>query len=88
MKKIVENNKDDIKRLETEKLYKKILKILSWVAGVTLIPLIFLPELNIRYIDEIVRVFYFVGMSTMLIVILLEILANPVKNFLEKLLHE
>lgn len=82
-----ENNitvQSEEKPTEERVKFKKAIKILSWSAGSALISIVFLPNFEYAFIDILVKVMYLFGISTMLIVIVLEFFENKIVEFMEK----
>ncbi len=72
---------------KVEKLFKLILRVLSWTVGIAFVLIIILPEFNSPVLDKITRVIYLIGISSLLIFIVIEFFASNVKNLINRFVH-
>ncbi|RLD15801.1 hypothetical protein DRI50_03420 [candidate division KSB1 bacterium] len=72
---------------KVEKLYKRIMRILSWTVGVAFVLIIVLPEFNSSVLDQITRVIYLIGISSLLVFIIIEFFSSNMKNLLRRIIH-
>lgn len=69
---------------ETEQLYKKLLKIMSWIVGVCFILIIILPLFESNTLDKITTWLFYVGVLTLLSFTFLEFTSDSLKKLLQK----
>lgn len=69
---------------ETESLYKKILRIMSWIVGVCFVLIIILPLFENVTLDRITKVLYYIGVINLLAFTIFEFVADSFKRFLQK----
>ena len=72
---------------KVEKIFKLILRILSWTVGTAFVLIVILPEFNSPTLDKITRVIYLIGISCLLIFVIIEFFAASVKNLLSRIVH-
>lgn len=77
----VENNFSE----ETEALYKKILRIMTWIVSVCFVLIIILPLFNNVLLDRFTRILFFIGIINLFIFTLLEFIGDSIKRKLQKL---
>ncbi len=81
-------NQEEVQYPEkVEKLFKLILRILSWTVGTAFVLIVILPEFNSPTLDKITRVIYLIGISCLLIFVIIEFFAASVKNLLSRIVH-
>lgn len=71
---------------KVEKIFKYILKSLSWTVGIAFVMVILLPEFNSPFLDKVTRVFYLTGISCLLLFLIIEFFAIDIKNILNRLI--
>ena len=71
--------------VETEALYKRILKIMTWIVGVSFLFIIILPLFNDVTLDKITRILFFIGIINLLVFTLLEFIGDSIKRRLQKI---
>jgi hypothetical protein len=71
-----------------ESKFKSILRIMSWIVGVSFILIIILPNFDFVLVDEIVKFIFYLGVFNLLLFAVLEIFANPVKKTMSKYISE
>lgn len=64
--------------------FKILLKIMSWVVGVSFISIIILPLFDFYLVDVIVKFLYFIGLINLILFAILEFFAQNIKIFLSK----
>jgi putative ribosome biogenesis GTPase RsgA len=69
---------------KTEKVFKRILKSMSWTVGICFVLIIILPEFNNRTLDRITQVLYYIGIINLLLFTLIELIADSVKRILSR----
>jgi hypothetical protein len=69
---------------ETEVLYKKLLKSMSWIVGVCFILIIILPLFENVLLDKVTTGLFYLGIITLLSFTVLEFTGNSLKKFLQK----
>ncbi len=72
---------------ETEKIYKRLLRIMSWIVGVSFALVIILPVLENVALDPITTVIYRVGAVTLIAFTIIEFVSDSVKKFIENRLN-
>ena len=72
---------------KVEKIFKYILKSLSWTVGIAFVLVILLPEFNSPLLDKITRVFYLTGISCLLLFLIIEFFAFDIKNLINRLIN-
>ncbi len=70
---------------KVEKLFKLILRTMSWIIGIAFVATLVLPEFNQPVLDKITKVLFLIGLITLILFIVIEFLG---KRFLSNLLHE
>ncbi|MCB0283115.1 MAG: hypothetical protein H6627_01290 [Calditrichae bacterium] len=70
----------------TEALYKKILRVMSWIVGICFVLIIILPLFENVTLDRITKVLYYIGVINLLAFTIFEFIADSFKRFLEKLI--
>jgi len=76
---------DEIEILdETELLFKKVLKTMSWIVGICFILIIILPMFENKDLDNITKILYYIGIINLLAFTILEFAGNSFKQFLQK----
>jgi hypothetical protein len=85
------NSSDEIIKPEvsekTEKIFKKILKIMSWTVGICFILIIILPMFENYILDVITKILFNIGAITLIIFTLIEFVSDFVKIKIEKLIE-
>jgi len=71
-----------------EKKFKLLLKIMSWVVGISFVMIIILPELNNKTLDSITRVLYYIGIITLLSFLVIEFVSDSVKSIISRFMSE
>lgn len=69
---------------DTEKLYKRILRVMSWIVGVCFFLIIILPLFENVTLDRITKVLYYIGILNLLAFTVFEFTAGSFKRFLQK----
>ncbi len=73
---------------KVEKIFKYILRTLSWIVGIAFVLVIILPEFNSPFLDRITRVLYLTGISCLLVFLVIEFFAENIKSMINRLIHE
>ncbi len=73
---------------KVEKIFKYILRTLSWIVGIAFVMVIILPEFNSPFLDRITRVLYLTGISCLLVFLVIEFFAENIKSLINRLIHE
>jgi len=86
LNKSVSNASNDIQVFspKTEKIYKAILRTMSWVVGVCFLSVIVLPVFEYISLDPITMLAYRIGAITLIAFTIIEFVADYVKNLIEK----
>ncbi len=69
---------------EAEKFFKRILRTMSWIVGVTFAAVLILPQFNSTLLDQITQVLFYIGFVTLIVFILIELVSNSVKRLIDK----
>jgi hypothetical protein len=69
---------------EIDLKFKILLKIMSWVVGVSFVSIIILPLFDFYLVDVIVKFLYFIGLINLILFAILEFFAQNIKIFLSK----
>ena len=64
--------------------FKILLKIMSWVVGISFISIIILPLFEFYLVDIIVKFLYFIGLINLILFAILELFAQTIKILLSK----
>ncbi len=70
-----------------EKIFKYILKSLSWTVGIAFVMVILLPEFNSPTLDQITRVFYLLGISCLIVFLIIEFFADDIKRLINRMIN-
>ncbi len=70
---------------ETEALYKRILRIMTWIVAVCFLLIIILPLFDNVTLDRFTRILFFIGIINLLVFTLLEFIGNSIKRILQNL---
>lgn len=83
-------SKDQIIEIDasTERLFKRILKTMSWIVGIAFVLIIILPQFNSKALDSLTQVLYYIGIINLLLFTLIEMVADSVKKMLQKLVGQ
>lgn len=73
---------------EVEKRYKLILRIMSWIVGSSIVSVIFLFYFNSPAIDKLSQVIFYIGILTLVLFIVIEIVGSQLKRFISKMIKE
>jgi uncharacterized protein YqhQ len=73
---------------EVEKVYKIILKVMSWVVGVCFLLIIILPQFNSPLLDKITKILFYIGIINLLIFIVIEFIRDSLKKMLSRIINE
>ena len=69
---------------DIEHKFKILLKIMSWVVGISFILIIILPLFEFYLVDIIVKFLYFIGLINLILFAILEFFAQNIKILLSK----
>ena len=67
-----------------EILFKRLLKIMSWVVGICFTLLITLPNFEFSLLDISIKIIFYIGVLTLLIFIVIELFGDQIKTQLSK----
>jgi len=73
---------------EVEALFKKILKIMSWVVGVCFTLIITLPNFDFAFLDISIKIIFYIGVLTLMLFIVIELFGDAIKMHLSKTLND
>lgn len=69
----------------TEKIFKRILRVMSWIVGICIIFIIIFPLFETPSMDSIARMSYYIGVFTLITFSIIELMAKPIKKKIEVL---
>ena len=69
---------------EIEQKFKLLLKIMSWVVGISFVLIIILPLIEGETIDSLVKILYYIGLINLFLFAVLEFFAQNIKILLSK----
>jgi len=69
---------------EIETKFKSLLRIMSWVVGISFTSLIILPNFEFSLVDFIVKFLFFLGLINLILFAVLEFFAQPIKLYFNK----
>ncbi len=73
---------DDAAAQQVNKIYKRILRTMSWTVGSAFILVILLPEFNTSFLDRLTRYIFLLGIITLLAFILIEFIGDQLKKLI------
>lgn len=71
---------------KVERVYKLILRVMSWTVGIAFVAILILPEFNKAFLDQIAKQLFRIGFFTLVIFILIEFVGDSVKKLLSKVI--
>lgn len=69
---------------EVEKIFRRILRTMSWIVGVTFAAVLILPQFNSALLDQMTQVLFYIGFITLIVFILIELVSNSIKQLINK----
>jgi len=75
---------NDIINPNIEYKFKLLLKIMSWIVGVSFVLIIILPLFDSSFVDRLVKILYFIGLINLLLFAVLEFFGQNIKKLLSK----
>ncbi len=72
---------------QTEKIYKLLLKVMSWVVGISFALVIILPVFEDISLDPITTVVYRIGAVTLIAFTVIEFVSDHIKSLIENRIH-
>lgn len=69
-----------------ERIYKIILRTMSWIVGSAIFLVIVLFYFESPVIDSISQVIFYIGFITLILFLIIELVGNNVKNLLSKII--
>ena len=69
-----------------EDKFKLLLKIMSWIVGLSFITIIILPSFDFPYLDLIVKLIFYLGVFNLLLFAFLEMFGTGLKKLISKIL--
>ncbi len=73
---------------KVERIYRLILRIMSWAVGIAFVAILILPEFNKSFLDQIAKFLFRIGFFTLVVFIVIEFVGDSVKKLLSKVIHE
>ena len=73
---------------EVEHIYKIVLRIMSWVVGSTIFLVIILFYFNSPVIDIFSQIIFYIGIITLLLFLVIELIGNNVKTMLSRIIDK
>lgn len=71
---------------KVEKVYKRILRTMSWIVGVCFIAIIILPQFNSDALDSFTQILYYIGITTLLVFIVIEFIGDSIKRMINSII--
>lgn len=71
-----------------EKIFKIILRSMSWIVGVAFVLVILLPQFNSEFLDNLTQIIFYIAIINLLVFIIIEFISDSVKQMMSRLLHE
>ncbi|OQX95169.1 hypothetical protein B6I21_06835 [candidate division KSB1 bacterium 4572_119] len=87
-KKFKEQDEEQEYSPEVLRIYKTLLRTMSWIVGVTFASVLVLPEFNSPFLDKITKVLFLIGFVDLIIFIIIEFVSDNVKSFLARVMHD
>jgi len=87
---IIEENTPEKKEFseKTEKVFKSILRSMSWIVGVCFVLIIILPQFNDNTLDQITQILYYIGIINLLLFTVIELVADNFKSLLRIIIEQ
>ena len=73
---------------QVERIYKIALRVMSWVVGGAIFLVIILFYFNSPAIDILSQVIFYIGILTLIVFLVIELIGNNVKNMLSKMIDK
>jgi uncharacterized membrane protein len=68
-----------------ERAWSLLLKIMSWIIGISALAVVILPNFNFPYLAILVKVIFFLGLFNLLLFALIELFGPVIKKLFSKL---
>jgi hypothetical protein len=69
-----------------EEKFKIMLKIMSWIVGVSFISIIILPNFEFAYMDLLVKIIFYLGVLNLLLFAVIEMFGTTIKKLITRFL--
>lgn len=88
-KKIKQKSLDEVEySAKVERIYKISLRIMSWIVGIAIFLVIILFYFNSPAIDVLSQVIFYIGIITLIVFLVIELVGNNVKNMISKIVDK
>lgn len=90
-KQITNSQQEENKTLiapEVEALFKRMLRIMSWIVGICFTLIITLPNFDFGLLDISIKIIFYIGVLTLLLFILIEMFGENVKINLSRSMRD
>ena len=67
-----------------EELFRKILRSMSWMVGISFILIIILPNFRVDFLDQAVKLIFYFGIVNLILFAIFESFANAIKKMIDK----
>ena len=71
-----------------EKKYKILLRVMSWIVGISIATILILPEFNSALLDRITKVIFIIGFIDLLFFLVIEFISDNIKNIIQRFSHD
>lgn len=69
---------------EVDMLFKRILRVMSWVVGICFTLIITLPNFKFDLLDISIKIIFYIGVFTLLLFIIIEFFGDNIKKQLSR----
>jgi cell division protein FtsW (lipid II flippase) len=70
-----------------EKVFKRLLRSMSWIVGICFVLIIILPQFNSNTLDKVTQILYYIGIIHLLLFTIIELIADNFKSLLSMILE-
>lgn len=71
-----------------EKIYKIVLRSMSWIVGVAFVAVLILPLFNSTVLDSVTTVLFRIGFSILIIFLFIELVSDRIKSIIAKVFRD
>jgi hypothetical protein len=71
--------------VQVEQRFNLLLKIMSWIVGISFVLIIILPNFDFPYLNVLVKIIFFLGIFNLLLFAFLEIFGASLKKLFSKM---
>jgi len=73
---------------QVERVYKIGLRLMSWIVGSAIFFVIILFYFNSPFIDSLSQIIFYIGIVTLIVFLVIELIGTNVKNMLSKIIDK